>query len=112
MVQHQVRGKDGKVLTSYQLELELPHFIGAELVDIGEKLPFYYEFMAGAQQMASSSDNRARVQISILGHYLPTFGDIRAFRRLWKGIGVVVNHQALFTDFNWGKERLSVGNLL
>ena len=40
IVQHQVRGRDGKVLTPYQLELELPHFIGAELVDIGEKLPF------------------------------------------------------------------------
>ena len=112
IVQHQVRGKDGKVLTPYQLELELPHFIESELVDIGEKLPFYHEFMAGAQHVASSSDNRARVQISILGHYLPTFGDIRALRRLLKDIGVVVNHQALFTDFNWGKERLSVGNLL
>ena len=66
-MQHQVRGKDGKVLTPYQLELELPHFIGAELVDIGEKLPFYHEFIAGEQHMASSSDKRARVQISILG---------------------------------------------
>ena len=34
-VQHQVRGKDGKVLTPYQVELELPLFIDAELVDIG-----------------------------------------------------------------------------
>ena len=111
-VQHQVRGKDGEVLTPYQRELELTHFIGAELVDIGGKLPFYHEFMAGAQHMASSSDNRARIQIFILGHYLPTFGDIRALRRLRKDIGVVVNHQALFTDFNLGKERLSVGNSL
>ena len=111
-VQHQVRGRDGKILTPYQLEQELKHFIDAELVDIGEKLPFYHEFMAGAQHMASSSDNRARVQISILGHYLPTFGDIRALRGLWKDIGVVVNHQALFKDFNWGKERLSVSILL
>ena len=107
-VQHQVRGKDCKVLTPYQLELELPLFIDAELVDISEKLPFYHEFMAGAQHMASSSDKKARVQISILGHYLPTFGDIRALRGLWKDIGVGVNHQALFADFNWGKERLSV----
>ena len=107
-VQLQVRGKDGKVLTPYQLELDPPHFIDAELVDIGEKLPFYHEFRAGAQHMASSADNRAGVRISILGPYLPTFGDIRALRRLWKDIGVVVNHQALFTDFNRGKERVSV----
>ena len=111
-VQHQVRGKDGKILTPYQLEQELKYFIDAELVDIGEKLPFYHEFMAGAQHMTSSPDNRARVTISILGHYLPTFGDIRALRGLWKDIGVVVNHQALFKDFNWGKERLSVSILL
>ena len=60
--------------------------------------------------MASSSDNRARVQIFILGHYNPTFGDIRALRGLWNDIGVVVNHQALFADFDWGKEQLSVSN--
>ena len=46
-VQHQVRGKDGKDLMPYQLELELPLFIDAELVDIGEKLPFCHEFTHG-----------------------------------------------------------------
>ena len=111
-VQHQVRGNDDKVLTPYQLQLELPLFIDAELVDIGEKLLFYHEFFTGAQYMASSSDNRARVQISILGHYNPTFGDIRALRGLWNDIGVVVNHQALFADFDWGEEQLSVSILL
>ena len=35
-VQHQVRGNDDKVLTPFQLQLELPLFIDAELVDIGE----------------------------------------------------------------------------
>ena len=39
-VQHQVRGKDGKIFTPYQLQLELPLFIEFELVDIGEKTPF------------------------------------------------------------------------
>ena len=107
-IHHQVRGKDGKVLTPYQLELELPKFMTAPLVDIWEKFPFYDEFMAGAQHMTSSSSNRARVQISVLAHYIPTFGDIRALRVLWKDIGVVVNHQALFADFNWGKERITV----
>ena len=58
--------------------------------------------------MTSSSENRAMVQVSVLGHYLRTHGDISALRNLWRDIGVVVNHQALFTDFNWSKERLSV----
>ena len=47
MVKHRVRGRDGKLLTPYQLELELPKFIDAILVDIGDKLPFYEEYLAG-----------------------------------------------------------------
>ena len=106
-IRHQVRGTDGKVLTPYHFELVLPKFIGTELVDIRENIPFYEEFMAGSQHMASSSGDRARVQISVLGHYLlPSFEDIRALRGLWKNIGVVVNHQVLFADFNWGKNEL------
>ena len=107
-IRHYVRDENGKLLTPYELELEYPKFKDVTLVDIGEKLPFYDEAMAGNTHMTSSSENRVRVQISILGHFLPNFGDIRSLRSLWKDIGVVVNHQALFSDFNWGKERLSV----
>ena len=56
-LRHQVRGKDGKIFSHYQLRLELPLFINAELVDIGEKLPFYEEAMSGADHMASSPQN-------------------------------------------------------
>ena len=66
--------------------------------------------MAGHDHMASSSQNRVKIQISILGNALPTFGSLETLRHLWKDIGVVVNHQSLFTDFNWRKERLSVSN--
>ena len=110
VVHHHVRGRYGKLLSPLELESELPKFIDVELVDIGVKLPFYDEFMAGHAHMASSSENRVRVQISILGHALPTFGNLGTLRELWKDIGVVVNHQSLFTDFNWGKERLSVSS--
>ena len=44
---HQVRGRNGKLLSPYQLELELLYFKDASLVEIGQKLPFYDEFMAG-----------------------------------------------------------------
>ena len=110
VVHHHVRGRDGKLLSPLELEAELPKFIDVELVDIGVKLPFYDDFMAGHDHMASSSENRVRVQISILGHASPTFGNLGTLRELWKDIGVVINHQSLFTDFNWGKERLSVNN--
>ena len=110
VVHHHVRGRDGKLLSPLELEAESPKFIDVELVEIGVKLPFYVEFMAGHDHMVSSSENRVTVQISILGHALPTFGNLGTLRELWKDIGVVVNHQSLFTDFNWGKERLSVSN--
>ena len=104
----QVRCKDGKLLTPYELAIELPRFKDVELVDIGEKLPFYDEYMADADHMSSSSENRARIQISVLGRFLPNYGDIDILRSFWRDIGVVVIHQALFTDFNWTKESLTV----
>ena len=112
MVKHHVRGRDGRLLTPYELQLELPKFIGVELVDIGEKLPFYDDYQRGTDYMASSSENRTKVQVSVLGHYLRSFGDISTLRNQWRDIGVVVNHQSLFTDFDWSKERLSVSILL
>ena len=111
-IKHHVRGKDGRLLTPYELQLELPKFIGVELVDIGEKLPFYDEYAQGVDYMASSSDNRVRVQMSVLGNYLRSYGDISTLRNLWRDVGVVVNHQSLFTDFDWSKERLSVSIFL
>ena len=106
----QVRGRDGKLLTPYQLKMELRYFKDAELVDIGEKLPFYDEYLAGEDHMSSSSENRARIQISVLGCFIPTYGDIDVLRGFWRDIGVVVNHQPLFTDFNWTKVRLTVSS--
>ena len=53
---HQVRGRDGKLLTPYQLGIKLPKFIGTQLVEVGQKLPFYDEYMAGKDYIASSSN--------------------------------------------------------
>ena len=86
----QVRGNDGKLLTPYQLVLELPKFKDAEPVDIGEKLPFCEEFMSGVDHMSFSSENRARVQISVLGRFLLHYGDIDVLRAIWRDVGVVV----------------------
>ena len=110
-VRHHVRGRDGKLLTPYELEQELKYFIDEPLVDIGEKLPFYEDYIRGTDYMASSSDNRARIQISVLGNCLRSFGDISTLRNFWRDVGVIVNHQSYFTDFDWSKERLSVSNL-
>ena len=104
---HQVRGNNGKILTPYQLELELPNFIHVELVEIGQKLPYYDEYVC-MDYMASASENRARVQLSVLGQFLPFYSDFEVLKTFWNDVGVIVNHQALFTDFNWRRERLTV----
>ena len=52
-VKHGVRGRDGMLLTPYELELEIPNFMEGELVDTGEKLPFYEDYMQGTEYMAS-----------------------------------------------------------
>ena len=46
-VQHRVRGANGKILTKIELANQLPKFINAELVDIGERFPFYEDFIRG-----------------------------------------------------------------
>ena len=109
-IHHQVRDRKGQVVSSNDLQKEYQHLKDAKLVDIGEKLPYYHEAMSGNTQMTSSSENRVGVQISILRHFLPSVDDLGLLRGLRKHVGVIVNHQALFSDFNWGKERLSVSS--
>ena len=46
-IQHRVRGRDGKIQNKLKLSEELPKFIHAKLVDIGERFPFYEGFMQG-----------------------------------------------------------------
>ena len=67
--------------------------------------------MSGTDYMASSSDNRARIQLSVLARFLPHYGDLEVLKAFWNDVGVIVNHQALFADFNWSRERLSVSIL-
>ena len=111
VIHHQVRDGKRQLLSPNDLQKEYQCFKDAVLVDIGEKLPFYHEAMSGNTHMTASSENRVRVQISILRHFLTSVGDLGLLRGLWKNVGVVVNHQAFFSDFNWGKERLSVSLL-
>ena len=46
--QHRVRGGNGKLLTKVELARELPKFRNVELVDIGERFPFYDDFVKGS----------------------------------------------------------------
>ena len=103
----QIRGKNGKILTPFQLVQECPKFIDAVMNNFGKNLPFYEEFTAGTNYIASSPDNQARVQISVFGRLLPLFGEIDTLRSFWRDVDVNAKQQSLFTHFKKGKERLS-----
>ena len=95
-VKHRVRGEDGKLLTAYQLELELPKFIDAPLIDLGERMPFYEDHMAG-QQHCVTTPNKVRAKICVLGYFLPVFGNISVLRRLWGPLEPRWDKRSLFS---------------
>ena len=72
--------------------MEFPKFIDAPLVEIGQKLPFFDEYMVGVDYMSSPLDNRARVELSVLAKFLPRTVDLEVQKSFWNGVGVFVNH--------------------
>ena len=104
---HAVRDKSGKLLNKLELELELPHFENEELIEVGDKFPFYEDVAKGGDAQITSQ-SRARTQLCLLGDYLRTGGDIGQLRSIWANVGTFTNHQGLFADFDWSDERLSV----
>ena len=107
IVTHFVRDKKGNLLSSFELELELPNFIDEELVEIGDKLPFYEDFKASRE---SITPNRSRdfTQLCLIGDYLKGAGDIASLQRIWTNVGTFTNHQSMFADFDWSEERMTV----
>ena len=107
-VQHRVRGRDGKILSKIQLAAELPKFIHMELVDVRERLPFYEDFTRGHTSAIVTPESRAKTQLSKIGHFIKTQGDLTVLRNLWSRLGSFTKFQAPLCDFDWGEERLSV----
>ena len=106
--QHRVRGGNGKLLTKVELAKELPKFKNVELVDIGERFPFYNEFIKGSTTALVTPEARIKTQLCLVGDFIRTQGDLMVLRNLWSRMGSFTNHQATFNDFDWGEERLSV----
>ena len=107
-VQHRVRGRDGKLLNKVKLANELPKFIHAELVDIGERFPFYDDSMKGHTTALVTPEARAKTQICIVTDFIKTQGDLSLIRNLWARVSSFTNYQASLCDFDWGEERLTV----
>ena len=111
-IRHRVRGRNGKVLTAIELAKELPKFIHTELVDVGERFPFYDDFMQGRPTALVTSESRAKLQLSIIGDFLQTQGDFSLLKSLWSRISAHTDYQANLCDFDWSEERITVGPFL
>ena len=93
---HAVRGKDGRILSALELEKEKPLFLSAPLVDIGQRFPFYEYYMAGIGGLNDPEDVRLGTQISLIGRFVPHFGNLTILDGLWTEVGISTNHQDAF----------------
>ena len=75
-VLHDFRGKDGHRLTPLELAKELPLFINAPLVDIGDKLPFYDYFLANQYALGNPEEHTQAAQISLICTFVPSDGNL------------------------------------
>ena len=105
---HSVRGRDGHILTPFELEKEKPQFESVPLVDIGPRFPFYDEYMSSAGGLTNFEDIRSGTQISLVGRFVPYFGDLATLQGLWTEVGNFTNHQELFGNLDWSSTRLTV----
>ena len=97
--QHRVRGRNGKILTKIELAKKLLKFIHAELVDIGERFPFYEDFIKRTTTALVTPESRFRTQLCLVGDFIQTHEDLLVLRKLWSRVGPTI-HQDTFFDFD------------
>ena len=107
-VTHQVRGKDGWVLTPVELEKEKPLFMDVPLIEAGDRFPFFEDYMASIGGITNPDDLRTSTLISLCGTFIPKDGNFSLLQSLWTKVGQFTNHQALFSSFDWGSATLTV----
>ena len=71
---------------------------------------FYDDYIKGSTTALVTAESRAKTQLFLVGDFAETQGDMMVLRNLWSQMGSFTNHQATATDFDWGKERLTVSN--
>ena len=103
-VHHRVRGRNVKVLTKIELAKELPKFIHTELMDVGQRFPFYDDFVQGRTTALVTPESRAKSQLRILADFLETQWNFSALRNLWARLSSLTDHQASLCDFDCGEE--------
>ena len=111
-VQHRVRGRDGKILSKSDLAQELPKFIHTELIDVGERHPFYEDYLKGHSSAPVTPQSRLQAQICLLGDFIQDSGNIAILRRLWARAGSYTGFQSVFQDFDWSEDHIMVSSLV
>ena len=111
-VQHRVRGRDGKILNKSDLAQELPRFIHTELVDVGERHPFYEDYLKGHSSAPVTPQSRLQAQICLLGDFVQDSVNIAILRRLWARAGSYTGFQSVFQDFDWSEDHIMVSSLV
>ena len=107
-IQHRVRGRNGKILSKVEMAQELPKFIHTELVDVGERFPFYEDYRKGSTTALVTPQSRSKTQIYLIGDFIQRQGDLTVLRNLLSRVGSFTYYQAAFHDFDWSEERITV----
>ena len=112
ITRHQVRGKHGHILTPLEVEREKPLFENAPLVDVGEKYPFYDEYMANSESQQTAEDQRASTQVDLVGSFVPYDGNISLLQALWSRVGEYMNFREQFSPFDLSSATMTVSLFL
>ena len=107
-IQHRVRGRNSKKLSKIELAGEMPKFFHSELVDIGERFPFYDDFIRGRTTPLVTPESHAKTQLCLVGEFIPSHGDLSVLRNMWEKVSSFTDNQAALCDFDWGDERVTV----
>ena len=116
VVTHQVRGRNGVLLTPLELEKEKPLFEEALLVDIGGGFPHYEDYLARSEGRLTTADARDSTQIALIATMNSFTGDMNLLHALWHNsswpFGTYMNYQEAFAPFDWGPTKLTVSIFL
>ena len=110
-IHHRVRGRNGKILSKIELAREFPTFKHVELIDVGERFPFYEDYLKGNTSALVDPQSRAKTQICLAGDFIQSLGDLYALRKLWASAGSFTEYQTSFQDFDWSEEHVMVSSL-
>ena len=99
---HQVRGKDGWVLTPVELEKEKPLFIDVPVIEAGDRIPFSEDYMASIGGITNPDDLRTNTLISLIGTFVPKDGNFSLLQSLWTKVGQIHQSSTLVLFFRLG----------